>query len=328
MPFRLVPPRKGKTPYYAVKGTYLGVRLDRSTKTGNRALAGKILKKWEREVERGELAEPGEPTFASAAAAYMKAGGERRFLRKLLEHFGDTKLSKIDQPAIDVAAAALYPRASGATRNRQVYSPVSAVLRRAGVRLDLARPVGAGGNKATSWLWPEQAETIFEEAGKIDQEFQALLIVLTYTGLRLSEALGLTWNDVRLQDGFAYIPQTKTDEPRAVFLPPVAVAALANMAGDVRSQSKVFRFAKSGYLYSLLKAAVFKAGVTLPERSAFHVLRHTYATWMRRYAGADSKALIATGAWKDAKSVDRYSHVVVSEEAQRAALLPTPRRTG
>lgn len=325
MPFKLVKPRAGKTPYFAVKGTYLGVRLDRSTKTGNRALAGKILKKWEREVERGELAEPGEPTFASAAAAYMKAGGERRFLRKLLEHLGDTKLSRIDQAAIDAAAASLYPSATGATRNRQVYSPICAVMRRAGIRLDFHRPHGSGGSKTTAWLWPEQAEAIFEEAGKIDQEFQALLIVLCYTGMRLSEALNLTWDNVRLADGFAYLAQTKNDEPRGVFFPSVAVAALAGLD---QGTNRVFRFTKSGHLYHLLKAVAFKAGVELPQRSAFHIFRHTYATWLRRYAKADAKALVATGAWKDLKSVDRYTHVIVSEEAKLAALLPTPRKVG
>jgi hypothetical protein len=47
---------------------------------------------------------------------------------------------------------------------------------------------------------------------------------------------------------------------------------------------------------------------------------------MRRYAGADSQALIATGAWKDRKSVDRYTHTVIDEEARRAEQLPTPER--
>ena len=92
------------------------------------------------------------------------------------------------------------------------------------------------------------------------------------------------------------------------------------------STGRVFRLAKSGHLYSLLKTAAFKAGVTLPERSAFHIFRHTYATWMRREAGLDTKGLVATGAWKDRKSADRYEHVVVSEEARKAALLPTPDR--
>jgi hypothetical protein len=40
----------------------------------------------------------------------------------------------------------------------------------------------------------------------------------------------------------------------------------------------------------------------------------------------DLKGLVATGAWRDRKSADRYEHVVVSEEARKAALLPTPDR--
>ena len=76
MPLKLVPPRKGKSPNWAIRGTYLGRYVDRSSKTGNRTLAAKVLKGIERQIERGELTEPGEQTFAGAAAAYMKAGGE------------------------------------------------------------------------------------------------------------------------------------------------------------------------------------------------------------------------------------------------------------
>jgi integrase len=322
MPLKLYSPR-GRSPYYSVRGTYLGVYVNRSTKAGKRAIAVKALQQIERDIESGAFAVKGEATFASAAMSYMNAGGDRRFLKRLLEHFGDKPLKEIDQAAIDHAAVGIYPVASVATRNRQVYTPVSAVLRHVGARLDLRRPIGAMGGRSTAWLWPEQAEAIFAEAEKLDKEFAALLILLCYTGLRLSEALNLTWDNVRLADGYAYVPDTKSEEPRAVFLPPVAVAAMGNLGGGERGAA--FRFTKSGHLYSLLKVAAFRAGVDLPERSAFHVFRHTYATWMRRYAGADSTALIATGAWKDRKSVDRYTHAVVSEESKRAALLPTPK---
>lgn len=326
MPIKLVPPRQGKTPFWYARGKHLSVRVNRSTGTGDRALARKVIAKWEREIECGEFAQPGEPTFASAALAYMKAGGERTYIKRLLEHFGDAPISRIDQAAIDRAALVLYPQATPATRNRSVYTPCSAVLRSCGGGLLLRRPRGSQGNKQTAWLWPEQAEALFAEAEKLNKDFAALLIVLCYTGMRLSEALKLTWNDVRLQDGFAYVPDTKNDEPRAVFLPPVAVAALANVEiSHATHRTRLFRFVKGGHLYSLLKACAFKAGVDLPERSAFHIFRHTYATWMRRYAGLDEKGLMATGAWKDRKSVDRYTHTVVSEEARKAALLPTPK---
>jgi integrase len=321
MPLKLIPPRKGHSPNWSIRGTYLGRYVERSARTGKRAVAAKILAGIERQIERGELAEPGEATFASAAASYMKAGGERTYLKKILEHFGDKPLREIGQAEIDAAANQLYPSGSPATRNRSVYTPISAVWKHAGNTAALKRPRGSSGNKATAWLWPEQAEALFQEAQKIDPRFAALCITLCYTGLRLSEALGLTWNAVRLDDGYAYIPDTKNDEPRAVFLPQVAVAALAGLP----SGGKVFRFAKSGHLYSLLRATAARAGVDLPERSAFHIFRHTYMTWMRRYAGLDELGLLALGTHKDRKSVARYTHTVVSEEAKKAALLPGAR---
>ena len=325
MPIKLFPPKTGRTPYWHIRGTYLGQYINTSSRSSQRSVAVKIKQKIEDEIERGTFSKPGDPTFASAAIAYMNTGGEKTYLPKLLEYFGETPLKQIDQAAIDNGAARLYPRGTAATRNRSVYTPVSAILRAAGQRTDLRRPRGSGGNKQTAWLWPEQAERLFEAAEALNPDFAALLIVLTYTGMRLSEALELEWNNVRLEDGFAYVPDTKNNEPRAVFLPPVAVAALANM--DIRSgHGRPFRFSKGGHLYQLLKAAAWKANVDLPERSAFHILRHTYATWMRRYAGADETTLIATGAWKDAKSVKRYTHSIVSEESKRAALLPTPTR--
>ncbi len=154
-------------------------------------------------------------------------------------------------------------------------------------------------------------------------EAERTAVILKALRQRLYRA-EFTWNDVRLTDGFAYVPDTKNDDPRAVFLPPVAVAALGNVE---QRGVNVWRFAKGGHLYSLLKVVAIRAGVGLPERSAFHIFRHTYATWMRRYAGLDTKGLVATGAWKDRKSADRYEHVQVSEEARKAAMLPT-RRVG
>ena len=321
MPLKLYKPREGKSPNYTIRGTYLGVYVNISSRAGKRATAQKVLRQTEHDIERGKFNVNG-PTFADAALAYMRAGGERTYIGKLLEYFRDMPISQIDQARIDDAATQLYPRASPATRNRSVYTPVCAVLRRSGTRLDLRRPSGASGRSATVWLWPEQAFALLREAAKLDKEFGALCVVLLYTGMRLSEALDLTWNNVRLDEGFAYVSTTKNDEPRAVFLPPMAVAAMGKLG---RGHQMAFRLSKSGHLYSLLRVAAIKAGVDLPERTAFHVFRHTYGTWMRRYGGLDTRGLVGTGAWKDAKSAARYAHTVTTEEAARAAMLPTPK---
>jgi integrase len=54
----------------------------------------------------------------------------------------------------------------------------------------------------------------------------------------------------------------------------------------------------------------------------FHTFCHTWATWMRRYGGLDTKSLVATRRWRSEQSASRYQHVVVSEESERADLLP------
>ena len=158
---------------------------------------------------------------------------------------------------------------------------------------------------------------------RLDVEFGALLVLLCYTGLRLSEALGIEIDLLRLRENFIYVRRTKNAEPRAVHIPKRVIDRLqAIPAGLNRPGARLFRFHKSGHLYSLLTAAAARASITLPERQAFHLLRHTYGTWMRRYGGLDTRGLVGTGAWKDRKSAERYEHVVTSEEARRSDLLP------
>lgn len=323
MPIKLIAPRKGKTPYWYGRGTYLGIIVDRSTKAVRKAVAAKVVAKWERDIERGCFAVRDQETFLSAAVAYAKAEGDARPVRRLIDHFGEKPLVEIDQAEIDAAALVLFPTHSPATRNREVYTPVSAVLKHAGVEFKIRRPKKSRGRVLTGWLWPEQAQKLFIEADRIDPEFGLLCRFLCYTGLRLKEATNRFHTEhLRLSEGFAHIPVTKNGEPRAVYLPPHLVAALANHPRGLDRKGQVFRWHKGGRLYGLLYKAAEAAGVTLPEREAFHIFRHTYGTWMRRYAGLDTKGLVDTGAWKSEQSASRYAHSVVSEDARKADLLP------
>lgn len=336
MPLKLIPPKPGKTPNWYIRGTYLGRYVEESTGVARETLARQILNQRKTEIERGKLSgplKPAEPTFLAAGIAYMEAGGETRFLGTfdedtetwsgLMAHFGETPLSEITQQAINEAAAKLLPAGTPQTRNRQIYSPVSAVLKHAGVTIEIKRPKGWRGSKATAWLRPEQAFELFKAADSRDAEFGIFIRTLTYTGMRLSEATGMRVGQLELAEAFAYVPTTKNGEPRGVHLPPVIVAALANHPrGLDRKGGTVFRFRKCGRLYTWLDAALAAAGIELPPRSGFHVLRHTWATWMRRYGGLDTRGLVGTGAWSDEKSAARYEHVVASEESRRADLLP------
>lgn len=321
MPLKLVAPKVGRWANYRVRGTYLGNYVDCTTGTPVKAAALAQLRRIREEIERGAPRLRGEPTFASAAITYLDAGGEARFIAPLNDWFGDKPLSQIDQEAVDKAAMGLYPHASPATRNRQVYSPMSAILKRAGVETALKRPVGGRGAVRLHWLRPEEAERLLDAASAHHVRFGALCTFLLYTGCRLNEALALRPADLHLSESFAYVRQTKNGDPRPVHLPPVVVAALANVALD--PARTVFRLTKAGRLYELLDEVATKAGVEIPERVAFHIFRHSYGAWMRRYAGMDTAGLVATGAWKSRQAAAVYEHADVTEEARKADLLPT-----
>lgn len=326
MPLKLVPPRAGKSPNFTVRGTYLGIYVERTAGTSDRSKARQVLNGIKKDIEGGAFKSRKGLTFAGAAMAYVRAGGDDRFVGVLNDHFGDTPADEIRQAQIDEAADALYPDETAATRNRQVYTPMSAILKHNGIDFAIKRPKGAQGETRMDWLWPEQADRLFD-AAEFDPEFQLLLITLTYCGPRLSEMLRVMVDDVRLQESFAFIGRTKNGTPRPVHLPPIVVAGLANHPrGMDRDGEPLFRFRKNGALYLLMDRA--RARSALPMHVTFHTLRHTWATWMRRYGGLDVKGLVATGAWADEKSASRYGHVIVSEEARRSDLLPTGKRGG
>lgn len=333
MPLKLIPPRPGKTKNWSVRGTFLGVYLDRSTKTPEKALARKLLTVWEDEIRRGETTTKKGPTFLEGALAYVKDGGDPRFVGSydeetgkwslLIGHFGETPLASIKQAEIDEAAEKLYPGASAATKSRQVHAVISVILKRAGHEFIIRRPKGSSGKKMTTWLTKEQGFALVRAAYEKDAEFGILITALLYTGMRLSEALKLNIDQLEMDEALATVPKTKNSEPRGVHLPPVVLKALqGHPRGLERPGQRIFRFTKSGRLYTWLDEALTAAKIDLPKRSAFHVLRHTWATWMRRYGKLDTRGLVGTGAWKDAKSAARYEHVVASEEAKRADLLP------
>lgn len=334
MPLKLYPPREGRTPYWSVRGTHLGVHLNRSTGFGQRAQAARQLRAWTADIEAGRFERPGERTFLDAIVSYVQAGGDRLYLGRFDEatgtltgiagELGPLPISAVDQAAIDAAAFKLYPHATAATRNRQLYTPVSAVLKFAGADFKIRRPKGWRGQRRTDWLTPDQAWRFLAAAETVDADFARFLAVLLYTGLRLSEALGLTWDRIELEEAAAFIPgnQTKNGDPRTVFLPEPAIRALGELAPRKRPL-QVWRWNKGGRLYNLMKATRIAAGDDLAWVN-FHSFRHTWATWMRRYGGLDTTGLVATGAWRDRTSAARYEHTTVAEESRRAALLPVP----
>jgi integrase len=313
MPLKLVPPRQGRSPNWTVRGTYLGVSINRSAGTGDKRLARRILRQWAKDIESGELGGRTGATFDVAALAYMKAGGERRYLAPLLNHFGARPLDRIDQNAVDRAAIDLYPNASPATRNRQVYTPIAAVLRHAdpGHALRLRRPKQPRGR--VRWIEPAQAHRLIAAASP---KLRPLIVFLLGTGCRIGEAISLDWEKVSLERSFVWIGETKNGEPRGVHLPDAVLVELANVTAR---QGRVFGYRDRWLVYDDWLPAC--AAIGLADFTP-HDCRHTWATWMRQYGGLDLRGLLGTGAWRSIHSVLRYQHVAADEASKAADKLP------
>ncbi len=341
MPLKLIPPRKGKSPNWTIRGSYLGIAVDRSARTPKKQAAQTELTKLEGEIERGEYpAKPkqrGAPTFLSAAVAYMKDGGSRRYIKSLIEHFGETMLDDIDQDAIDEAARTMHPAVTAGTRNRAVHTPVSAILHHAGREVTVRRPKGYKGKARTLFLLPPDAFAIIKAATTIDEEMGRLLTFLLYTGCRIGEALALKWERVDLAQRMAYIETSKNDDPRTVRLTQEICGLLEP---HQKPAGKVFRFHQGGHRNTIfLNAKLIACGLSAMKRPkpgqkqvkppyryawvTFHTFCHTWATWMRRFGGADIQGLVATGRWRDERSARRYTHTAAHEEWNRTDLLPS-----
>jgi integrase len=346
VPLSLRPPRKGKTPNFEIRGTYLGCYVEVSSGTHKRAVAGQRLREIEECIEQhGQYPAPaakrdsGEPTFLSAAVAYMQAGGERRYAAILIKHVGEKPLREIDQDAIDEAANTLLPQGAPDYRNRKVYTPVSAIMHHAlGDKCPaFKRPKGSKGRERKDFMWPEDATTIIREASKIDPEFGLYLTTLLYTGVRKSEGRTMLAEDVRPDDLGAWLRDSKNGDPRMLKLREDLAGLLRAHLEAHPGREHLFKFKEGGHFkHLLLRATMAACDLPCPKRRptkwkkpkfrlgfvGFHTFRHTWATWMRMYARADLQGLAGTKNWKDLRSVARYSHVVPRDEWDRVDILP------
>lgn len=305
MPLKLY--RRGENWHY--RGTIAGRRLRGTTGTPDKESALRFTAELEARQRKGSLYGPEAVlTFAQAAILYLKAEKPTRFIGKVASYWKDTPVRKINGGAVRQAAIVLHPDGSGATRNRQVIVPTQAIINFA-ASLDLCRhlkvkrfPVVTRRKEPATWEWVEAF------MGEASPHMGALACFMFLTGARISEAIAVRWRDVDLSSARATIRQGKLggDERRA-HLPPVLVAAMANIPSNREPGAKVFGYSSKDTAKPIWFAAIRRAKV---KRLSFHACRHGFATAML-HAGVDPITVAKLGGWKDAKHVfATYGHAM------------------
>jgi integrase len=325
MPLKLT--RRHGSPNWYLRGTVRGVSVDESTGVADRKAAEAIRARREWEIIQGSIhGRKATASFLEATVSYMEAGGERRYLKRLIDHFGNLPLAKIDQIAIDHAGKILCPLAAPSTLNRQVYTPISAVLKHGAARglceyRQIERPVQPKGR--VRWITPVEADRLIAASAA---HLRPLLIFLLYTGARVSEAVYLDWRQVDLVRREVQFLNTKSGEPRGVPLHPrlvEALSALPHQQGEVFRKPDGSPYARKadrsgGQIKTAFQGACRRAGIV--DLSP-HDCRHTWATW-HYAANRDLVALMQLGGWKSEKMVLRYAHMNVAHLAKSMAALP------
>lgn len=322
MPLRVVKGRHGSTSLY-IRGSVRGIRVDASARTSDPQAAEDLRIKMEGELlKRSIHGDSATRTFAEAVVSYLEEGSGR-VSPALIKRLGPKLLAHIGQAEIDEAAKRLLPRASNSTRNRQVYTPISAVLHHAARKGWCAKPVIARPKQPEGrvrWVTYEEADRLIAAASP---HLAPLVTFLFATGARIGEALGLDWRQVDLGRAHVIFLDTKNGESRGVPLHPRAVAALANLpwsregavfrrpAGKIKKAGRVWlpysdRGGEGGGQVKVGWAGMLRRA----EITDFspHDCRHTWATW-HYLANRDIAALMALGGWKSVEMVMRYTHV-------------------
>jgi len=324
MPLKLT--RRHGSKYWYIRGTVRGIAVDESTGLADRSAAEEVRARREWEILQASVfGRRATATFLAAAVSYLEAGGEARFLRPIVDHFKATMLEHIDQAAIDAAARKLYPGRSPATVNRQLYTPIAAVLNHAhriGLceRRVVARPAQPSGR--VRWITPIEAERLIAACSP---HLRSLVIFLLGTGARVSEALYLQWPQVDLARGHASFLATKNGTDRGVPLHPRVVAELANLPGREGAVFRrpdgapyAYRDHAGGQIKRAFATSCRRAGI---ERFRPHDCRHTWATWL--YASTrDLAGLMRLGGWRSERMVLRYAHINVADLAPAIRQLP------
>jgi integrase len=188
--------------------------------------------------------------------------------------FGDRPIASVTLDDCDHVMTALPKRAASPSSRRQFAQALRKLLAYAVFPLKLREalpiPTGwlpkPGSVTAKAWLYPSEDRAVMQ-CTTVPLVHRVLFGVLDREGLRVSEALGLTWPDVDLDRGVLRLDENKTDDPRSWALGADVARALiawrATLGAKATKDGRVFPSALAGARWGLalkLRQALTLAG--------------------------------------------------------------------
>jgi integrase len=299
------------SPFWYVRGTTHGQSVYASTKEKDKSAARRFKDALEIRLARSAGQKCHAATFREAAALYLEAKPHSRDswrvnIERLCSVIGDRLLVDIRQHVLVDAANALYPDCKPSSRNSLVFTPAAAVLHYAAEN-DLCPYIRVKKLKEKN---PESRALRKEEAARLiaaaDGKLKLLLVFLFTQGWRISDALRLQWADIDLTEATVWYRISKTDEAMPM---PLNLSLLDMLRGEPQPRvGRVFPWRGKSSLYCHIRPLCQRAGVFFTP----HMARHSFATWLHA-EGASEFEIMKAGAWRDHRSVFRYTSVDVRQ---------------
>lgn len=292
-------------------------RRDVCTRTVKSAEARRFAEAYRAECfenfARPQVEKPAEErTFESAMQTYILKTGQRNYLEKILDEIGHLPLCDVDGDVIDATAQKIYPGRSAATLNRQIYTPISAILRMAESKTyrppNIKRPKGylpKSNFKRPPKNWWMRVVSVAEP------NLAAMLFFWRLHGRRTTEACRIRPEDVeRIEhDGQEQwrvtVFDTKTDQIIVQTLAPSVIEQLRKYEWWMKPY--IFGFSSRARIYPKLRAACARAGV--PYHVPKDAGRHSFATYGLEQ-GMTLKEVQEAGRWKGIRvPAEIYGHL-------------------
>lgn len=273
-----------------------------------------------------------EPFFVIAAANYLKDGGEKRFvsrivkaLRQIPEIPNEIRINEIDERFFVALEKHLYTDVKKDTIHRQLIVPTRAVINHArrewpSVKREKTRRL--------RWLTPEEVEQLLLAAsdesvvGTWDPNRRTLQKIAFMLGGGAGPGEMLETNVANLNPNSheVWISKAKTEfRPRWIFVAPRAWELMGDLPCDgsafLAPNGKPYVIRKNGG--GQMKGAfdTVRKAAGLGHEVTPYVLRHTWATWFASQNSFD--LLMKRGGWAKAETANQYTKLYPADLKDR-----------
>lgn len=299
---------------YQIVGSVRGVPIRQSTRTDRREAAEALRVKLENELLMADInGTQKDAEFSRVWNLYVAKKPDQKTdqVQKLLIHFRAFKCADITEERVIEFARKFYPDCRPQSIDRQVYTPLIAILRmgkKAGLCEvpNLTRPVWQ--KEMVIHAPPEWMKTFL--AGCTNAKLKAIVRLMSGTAARVAECCRVTWDDINVGRREIVLRRTKNGKPRTLVVSQFMLDEIMKLREpDEPAGKRVFGYKGNHSVNQALERQAARLGIAY--YSTHKLGRHAFAARLLRN-GSNLAEVMEAGGWAKASMrmvVDHYAHL-------------------